>query len=543
VGIVQYKVPLQAGQTVTLDWKLPVIPIAADSPTVAKVRAASFDSYLSGTSHFWEAILQKGIDIEVPEAKVNNTFKTSLIYCLIARSKIGDDYVQTVNQLNYHAFWLRDISNITRMYDLSGYPQYAAQVLRFFPRWQQPDGNFVSRVGQFDGVGQTLWIYGAHYRITHDRAFADSIFPSVVKAVQWIQQARQNDPLHLLPFTKPGDNEAIEGHITGHNFWALDGLQGAITLAEGTGHAREAVDFQREYQDYHKTFVNVLDSVTEKTGGYIPPGLDGQHGQDWGNMMAVYPGIVLNPHDPKVTATLNATRAKYQEGIMTYDDGRYLHHYLTLKNTETEIVRGDQQSAVGELYAVLLHTSSTHAGFEFKIPPWGNRDFGDDLSPHGWFAAEYRTALRNMLVREQDSNLHLFSVISPEWVQPGKEILVRHAPTDFGTVDCTLSFLSDTQAQMTLRSAFVDPPRQIILHLPWFMNTSRVTADGKNFPITNNAVILPVTVKLVNIDWSRRAGVEPMSYQHAVEDYKTEYLKRYQEFAQTGKQYVAKAQP
>lgn len=536
MGIVQYSLALRPGEKAVLDWKLPVIPVQANSSSAAQIRSATFDEYLPRVTQGWQAIVQRGLGITVPESKVNDTFKASLIYDLIALNQDGNDYIQTVNQFNYHAFWLRDSSNIVRMYDISGYHNYAGEVLAFFPRWQQPDGNYVSQGGQFDGVGQALWAYGEHYRITHDQAFADQMFPSVVRAVQWIEQARKNDPMHLLPATRPGDNEDIEGHVTGQNFWALDGLDGAIVLAEGAGHPQQAAEFRREYEDYRSTLVKVLDSVTKKTGGYIPPGLDGQHGQDWGNMMAAYPGIILSPHDPKVTATLNATRAKYQEGIMTYDDGRYLHHYITLKNTETEIIRGDQQFAVGELYGVLLHTSSTHAGFEYKIPVWGDRDFGDDLSPHGWFAADYRTTLRNMLVREQGTDLHLLSAISPEWIQPGKEIRVQRAPTDFGKLDFLLQCTSSTHANLTLDAAFVKLPRRVVLHLPWFMNTTLVTADGKRLELLDHSVVLPVHVKEVQIDWEKRADAQPMSYQRAVAAYKVEYARRYQKFMRTGMQ-------
>lgn len=535
VGVVQYKLPLKAGQKVTLDWKLPVVPLASSSPEVARIRAASFDEYLPRTIRFWENVLKSGIDITVPEAKVNNTFKASLIYDLIARNKVGSNYIQTVNDFHYHAFWLRDCSYIAHMYDLGGYAQYARQVLDFFPRWQQPDGNFVSQGGQFDGIGQVLWIYGEHYRITHDRQFAEEVFPAVVKAVAWIKQARQNDPLHLLPATKPGDNEAISGHITGHNFLALDGLKNAIVLAKATGHPDQADEFLHEYEDYRTTFIKVLDRVTKNTGGYIPPGLDGQHdGQDWGNMLTVYPEIELPPNDPMVTATLNATRAKYQEGIMTYGNGRYLHDYLTFKNTETEIIRGDQELAVGELYAVLLHTSSTHAGFEYLIKPWGDRNFHNNLSPHGWYAAEYRIALRNMMVREQGPDLYLLSVVSPEWIQAGKEIVVANAPTDFGTVDLSLKSLSNTRAQITFHPSFVNAPKQIVLRLPWFMETKAVIADGQKLPIANNQVVLPMNVKTVRLDWKKQPGIKPMSYQVTVAQYKAEYAKRYREFLQTG---------
>lgn len=536
VGIVQYKLPLQPGQQITLDLKLPVVPVLAGSPDAAKVQSATFDEYLPQVVSSWGGILKQGLDINVPEAKVNDTFKASLIYDLIAREKAGDTYIQTVNDFQYHAFWLRDASFIARMYDITGYPTYDRQVLDFFSQWQQPDGNFVSQGGQFDGVGQVLWAYGQHYEITHDQAFAEKVFPSVLKAVAWIKQARQSDSLHLMPSTKPGDNEDITGHVTGHNFWALDGLENAVILANATGHEAEATDFQREYDDYRSTLIRVLDRVTQKTGGYIPPGLDGQHGQDWGNILAVYPGIILPPDGPMVTATLNTTRAKYKEGIMTYGDGKYLHDYLGFSNMETELVRGEQELAVEDLDAELVHTSSTHAGFETGILAWGDRDFGDNLSPHGWFAARLRIALRDMLVREQGPDLHLLSAISPAWIKQGGEIKVDRAPTKFGVVGFSVKSTSASHAELTFHASFIDPPKRIILHLPWFMDTKEVLADGKSLPITKDEVELPLAVSNVSIVWKKRVHSEPLSYDRAVEQYKIDYAARYQQFQQTGQQ-------
>jgi hypothetical protein len=534
VGVVQYKLSLRPGQQATLDWKLPVVPVAAGSSEVTKLESATFDEYLPRVVNFWNDILKTGLTIHVPEAKVNDAFKANLIYDLIAREKVDGNYIQTVNDFHYHAFWLRDASFIDRMYDISGYPEYSHQVLDFFAHWQEPDGNFVSQGGQFDGVGQTLWAYGQHYEITHDRQFAEEVYPSVVRAVAWIKQARQGDPLHLMPSTRPGDNEDITGHVTGHNLWALDGLRDAVVLANATGRTADATEFQREYDDYYSTFLKVLDRITQKTGGYIPPGLDGQHGQDWGNMLAVYPGIVLPLSNPMVTATLNATRARYKEGIMTYGDGEWLHDYLGFSNTETELLLGDQQLAVRDLYAELVHTSSTHAGFETDIRAWGDRDFGDNLSPHGWYAARLRIDLRNMMVREQGSNLHLFSAISPDWIRPGSEIDVDRAPTNFGTVDMSLKSISATRAELTFHASFVDPPTNIILHLPWFMETRQVLADGKSLPIVNGGVVLPLTVRTVHMDWSKKADSESLSYDRAVSQYKTEYATRYQQFLRTG---------
>ena len=535
VGITLFKLTFTPGEVrdsvpeKSVQLKMPYEPLPPDSPAVAQMRSARFTDYYDRAVRFWNDLLARGIDIHVPERKLNDAFKANLIYDLIARDKVGDDYVQTVNKFHYHAFWLRDASYIVRMYDLSGYHDIARQCLDFFARWQQPDGNFVSQGGQFDGWGQTMWAYGQHYRITHDRAFAERVYPAVQKAVAWLQQARQADPLHLMPATTPGDNEDISGHVTGHNFWALAGLKNAIVLADALGHSADAKAWRAEYNDYLSAFKSALAKATASTGGYIPPGLEAQHGQDWGNMLSVYPEQILDPAGPMVTATLAATRAKYQEGIMTYGDGAYLHHYLTMKNTETELIRGDQRMAIEELYALLLHTSSTHAGFEYSIRPWGDRDSDGNLPPHGWFAAKFRAVVRNMFVREQGTDLHLISALSPEWVKDGEEVRVERAPTEFGQLNFTLRFASGG-ATLSLNTHFVQPPRRIMLHLPWFMQTSSVSVDGRPTKIENGSVSLPASAKQVAIVWTRAGSVPELSYDATVRAYKDEYRRRYEKW-------------
>lgn len=533
-GFVLYRLTLDPGRGRALVFKLPVEPLAPDDPSVANLRSAQFDDVLARTTAFWNGILARGLAISVPERKVEDTFRASLFYDLMALERQGGDSIQTVNNLQYHAFWLRDGSHIVHMYDLSGYHDIASRVLDFFARWQQPDGNFVSQSGQYDGWGQTLWAYSQHYLLTRDRNFAGRVYPSVQKAVAWLAQARASDPLGLVPVTTPGDNEMITGHVTGHDFWALNGLQGAMALAKGLGRTSDVQAYERQYRSLKSALLRQLARVTAKTGGYIPPGLDGEGGQNWGNLHDVYPFPILDPFDPMVTATLRTTRGKYREGIMTYDNGRYLHHYITMLNTETELIRGEQRTAMEELYAVLVHTSSTQAGFETMIRPWNTRDFAGDLAPHGWFAARYRTLLRNMMVREQGGELHLLSGISPDWARPGRSIAVRRAPTDFGEISFELRFVSATQARLELQTQFFDAPAKLVLHLPWFMKTTSVTADGKPLKIGKGSADLPVSTREVEIHWSRRPGIAPMSYALAVQQYEREERQHWRQFVKTG---------
>jgi hypothetical protein len=535
VGVAVFDTVLAAGASQTLVAKLPYAPAAPDDPWLARVRAADFDDYLAKTGAFWRDVASRGMRLEVPERKVADAFRASLVYDLMARDRRDSAFVQTVNQFQYHAFWLRDGSFIVRAYDVTGYPEFAAQVLDFFARWQQPDGNFVSQGGQFDGWGQVLWAYGQHYRLTRDRAFAERVFPAVQRAVRWLDSVRAGDSLHLVPSTTPGDNEDITGHVTGHDFWALAGLHGAISIAEGLGRRADVTAFRRGYESLKTVLVARLRRLTAATGGYIPPGLDVRGGQDWDNMMAVDPERVLDPHDPMVTATLDSTRAKYAEGVMTYGDGYWLHDYLTMKNTETEVIRGDQQLALEELYAVLLHTSSTHGGFETDVRPWGTRDFHGNLAPHGWFAAAYRMLLRDMFVREAGDTLHLLSVVSPAWLGAGDSVAVRDAPTDFGPVNFRLDVAGDTAAKLTIAARYTRPPSALVVHVPWFMEVRRAVADGRAVPVQGGELRLGPGTRTVELSWTRRPGAPAMSYDAAVRSYRQEYRKRWESWLREGR--------
>ena len=528
----------QPGASLTLDLKMPVAP-TRDPSTIAAIEAASFDAAHAQVTAFWQGILAQGMQLTLPEPKVTDTFAMNLIYDLIARDHIGPNYIQTVNKLHYHSFYLRDGADIAHMYDLTGYPVIARQVLDFFALSQRPDGNFLSQPEQYDGWGEALWAYGQHYRLTHDRAFAAWALPQIDRAVDWLTSARAQDPLHLIPASNVRDNEYLPGHLTGYSFLALSGLRVSIAMARDAGRDDLARKWQQVSDSYRATFLAVLAKQTAANHNIIPPALDGDmSGQFWGNLLAVVPEPTLAPFDPRVTATLRAAQARYAEGIMTYGDGRFLHHYLTIKNTLTEVVRddaADQLEATRELYALLLHTSSTHAGFEFAMRPWGERNFQDNLAPHGWFAAEYRTLLRQMLLREDGDDLHLLSVLSPAWIGPGKTIAVRNAPTQFGPVAFTLTQPDSTHATLTLAPRFTTAPRQIVLHIPWFLRVTTVEAHGRSLPVlpataqSSSTVTLPASAHTVHLTWSPLSAAPGanLSYNAAVTAYKTEYARRY----------------
>ena len=285
-------------------------------------------------------------------------------------------WIQAVNKLQYNAFWLRDAAVIANAFDIAGLHDLAAQDLNYFPAWQRGDGLFISRADQYDGFGEALWAIGQHALRARDRAFAADMLPAVRRALGWFEQERAGESLGLMPTATPGDNELATGHITGDDFWAAAGVQSAVVLAR----LADRDDLARQWQADLDSFVADLRAQLARaealTGGWIPPTLEANGGEDWGNLWAAYPAqVVLPAGDPAVTAALAHARSHFREGIATYFHGRLLHDYLGFRVFETELERGEQPQVVDGLYSELAHTTATGGGFEYgRAPPRPPRD-------------------------------------------------------------------------------------------------------------------------------------------------------------------------
>jgi hypothetical protein len=442
-GQSDYNAVVKPGKHVHVDFRMPVTPLPPATPQYGRVAHASFNAYLRKTLGFWGQLQRGAMRIALPEPKVVNTFYASLSNILLPRYRAGTgDWVQTVNQQRYHAFWLRDGAMINHALDVAGLHRQAGQNLPFFLTWQDPSGLFISRPGQLDGFGEALWALGDHLERTGDTAFARRAYPAVQHALAWFEAARAADPLHLLPVATPGDNEVTTGHLPGNDFWAYAGVEQAVRMARRLGQGSDASRWNSDLADYRQTIQAQVRASSAKLGGFIPPALEGG-GQDWGNYWAAYPSQPFAPTDPLVTRTIQHARSEYREGIASYGEPKMLHAYLGFRVLETQLERNEPSDVVQGFYSELAHTTSTGASFETGLLPFADRTIDLATVPHGWWAAEYVTLLRNMLLREEGNGVVLMSALSPSWLKPGQVVGVREAPTTFGTVAFTLATRAD----------------------------------------------------------------------------------------------------
>ena len=433
VGRATYALRLAPGATRSIDLRIPVTPRAMTPAEIAALRAESFAAHHSVVLARWRAALGAAVAIRLPERAVTDAFSASLAQILEPRYRLPDgQWVQAVNALQYHSFWLRDTAVIAQALDLAGLHTPAAQDLAFFSAWQRPDGLFISRAGQMDGLGEALWAFGEHVRLTGDAAFAAAQLPAVQRAMDWLASARAADPLHLVPPSDPHDDELVAGHLPGDDFWAVAGADAAASLATAAGRPDLAAAWGAQRDDLRRTVVAAL----RRRGGAIPPALDAAGGHDWGNLWAAWPYPVLAPGDPQVSATLRSVRSRFAEGLATY--GSSLHGYLGFRVFETELARGEQRPVVDGLYASLAHLTATAGCFELGTRPYGRRLVADDLAPHAWCSAEIVALVRNMLVRERGAGLQLLGALSPAWLGSGRRVSITRAPTVQGPASVAL---------------------------------------------------------------------------------------------------------
>lgn len=556
---IEYDFTLGAGRTRVFRFKMPSVPtLLSKTAAVDAILNADYDDYRAKTIAFWKAEVARGDRFAVDDPKVMNTFRTSLVNDLIARevSESGRVY-QRVNRIHYNYFWVRDGSYFVRVYDLIGRPDLARATLDAFLVWEdgKPVGFFKPHAPQpqdarlsvqDDYWGQVLWAFGAHIRTTGDRALLDEIYPLLGPHIDEFVAKCAGDPRGLWPVAGPYDNEAINGHYTGHSFWALLGLKYAVYLATAMGRESDAARWQKIHDDYEANFLKQLRALAAQSGGYIPPGMDSvTAGNDWANASGgLYPFEVLTKDDPLARATLAIVRDNnYQEGIMTYGGNAWvarqnkqagdakphgtLHHYETFYVTEGNTILGEQQRVIEDLYAILVHTSSTNAGFEFGIPAWSTRDPRANFTPHGWFAARYMEQIRNLLVREEGTTVHITSALAPQWVEVGLTVKVTDAPTFFGSVSYTLA-ARQNGATLSLANRWKDgaPPSAVVFHLPWFVAAISATVDGKTAAIADGAITLAPDARSVDVVW-RRPSVEPnLNYAEAVRLYLEKYYRK-----------------
>jgi hypothetical protein len=543
----RYRRELQPGESFTAAFKMPRVPVA-DPDYMAKILSADYQACREKCIAYWTKLFEKVPVIELPEKRFQDAYRASLVHLLLAtRTNSAGKRLQT-DGLPYADFFLTSVPEMAMMYLASGLPQYATDLL--VPgaiAQQQADGLYFDRaVAQGHIIpatqGHILYAIAQTALFTHDKAFAEKVYPSMKKGVAFVSRSIDTDEYGLLPRCWPYDAEMIDGHYTGQNLFALMGLRHAVRVARLVGKHDDATAWTKLAERYE---ANILKAITAsaRSDGYVPTGVykysigkassrpnweDYMYDADWENMILAWPTEVLGPADPRVRGTLSRVRKDYAEGIMTYRHGLFLHQYVTANMIEQYLAMGNNYTALKDFYHQLLHSGSTHESFENLVKPWADRTVDPSCpTPHAWGTCKQGLMVRNFLLMEYGGKcgleprrreLWLFHCLSPAWVKPGEHVAIKNAPTEFGKISATITF-EISGAKVSFSGEFHEEPAGIRLRVPYFKDLVQVHSDAKTVRQEGDCIVVSPDVTTISIQWRDKPGANL----HTVEDILTDY--------------------
>ena len=137
-----------------------------------------------------------------------------------------------------------------------------------------------------------------------------------------------------------------------------------------------------------------------------------------------------------------------------------------------------------------MNSYTAMVGSDGKLWEWGQLgkyafNSSSDNGTAGWFLENFR----NMLVMEEGQSLWVARATPRVWLQDGKKITVKNAPTYFGTLSYEIvSDLDNNKITATIEMPDRKSPEKVFLRFrhPQASPIKSVTVNGKKWPDFNN---------------------------------------------------------
>lgn len=544
-AIVYYKKRLKPGESAEVLFKMPCVPVV-DTTMVNRILKADYDHYYQATVGFWKKLVAADTYFEIPEKRIQDAQRASMVHLLLATRTFPDGWKTQTDGIPYPNFFLTSGPQMSMAYLTNGCPDYAKMIVRNAIKQQESDGLYFDRSLAHGGIiptahGHIMYMTAAYYLITRDKELGEEVFPSLVRAIEYLNNETNKNKYGLLPPTYPYDNEMIDGHYACNNYWALLGLRFCIRMAKDLGHTEVLQKWEALEKKYTKSILDGIE-YSVKEDGYVPTGLyefitgkkarrgfnEYQCNSDWENMLLAYPTELLPAEHPYVKGSLKHIRKGYGEGIMTYRHGQHLHQYITANLIEQYMVQGEQRQTLVDFYHLILHSGSTHEGFENLVIPWKDRMVDPHCpTPHAWASAKTAFLIRNFLLyeyggragMEQGRDLYLFPVISPEWAKEGDCITIHKAPTEMGQVSASIKFEKD-RAKVTFSSKYTDKPQHVKIRIPYFKQLKSFKTDASQSYVKDGCIVLSPDFKKLLIEWEENQEAHRGTSEFLLESYR-----------------------
>ena len=500
-----HHIELKAGEEKSLDLFSPSAREGEDFPPDL-IAALDFESNLEAVKKYWQNRVP--LELNVPDKNYSDVFYSSIYYLLL----LMDGDLLCPGPSAYNHFFLHDAADMAEALDKVGLKDVVRAAVEDF---NYTDSQYL------DELGGNIYALFSHYKLNEDVDWLEKFYPRMLEKSKILKRLRAEQlkpefkgtvAYGLLPKSVSQDNFTIPAYLYVDNWWSLIGLKAAMESAAILNKPDDLRWLTNEYNDLLKCLLVSMEMVKKREGTDFYPGFAddwpakyrkvdqlyrilGETQMAWAHRPALFPGEAMGIEIP-----LDGMKKSYQSywekaGAFSGYDGGWFVEYENLfwgyniKLARPLISLGMEDVALKNLKWSLQHQSCPGAWMEAipsKVDEKGLKAVDDNGGivgdvPHGWVAAHYVLLLRDMLLREKDEKIILLSCVPPDWLEDGKCIEIKNAPTFFGLVSYSLqSHLKDGYLKLNL-TAEKDFAGGFILNLPVEKDICSVKIDGKSW--------------------------------------------------------------
>ena len=519
---VSYRIPAGTQRTVYVAWW----SVPARFGTVALGRSAFADARFTLVG-FWRRRVREGAAIEVPEQRVENAYRALLVQNLTQtwRYSVGNQYEE---------FSYPEGIDVAEVMSAQGFRDVARSMLvtsldtplTRYPNWK---------------MGQKLVGSALYYQLFHDRSYVEQATPHLAAYVSTLGRQIHSSRRGLLKPERYSSDipDVVYGLHTQAIVW--QGLETMSRVWRETGRTRLADEtlalatrLERGVRSAIRTSQRRLadgslfvparllddekryDTVTENhSGGYwnlVAPyafasGLVPARSTD-SNAIIRY----LLLHGSRLLGVVRAgAYSLYGLNAPAPTSGVNAVYGLNVSRFLSDNDRPDQLvlSLYGQL-AVAMAPGTFVAGEGVSVTPLADETYRSMyLPPNGASNGTFLETLRLMLVHEvrdgdaEPRGLQLAFATPRAWLQPGREISVRRAPTSFGPLSFSMRSSKDSvRVSIDVPTRSRPQTLELRVRLPRGIHVSSVQLNGRaygHFDPRHEVIELPTSRQRVDL--------------------------------------------
>jgi hypothetical protein len=450
--------------------------------------------------HFWRDKIGPR-KITVGDREVSDTVEAQTAFILINSTR----HAFKPGPRNYDRTWIRDGSSQALALLWAGLAEEAKAYVVWYSKRIYENGmvppilNLDGRVNrgygsdiEFDSQGEFVGIAADVYRVTRDQRFLRAIFEPVVRATKFIEElcARTN-ALHtpesrfhgLLAPSISHEGYSKPSYSYWDDYFALSAWRNCGYLATEIGDMAVAARAKAKGEEFAANLARSIRITTEALGiGVIHGSADREDVDPTSTSVAFEPCRVEDVLPAEfIQATYDISAARIKLFGRPDFDGSYPPYAIRNLNAFASLGRFEDAFRLLSAALACRRPSGWRQSAEVAWASPRSPDYIGDM-PHTWIGAEFATAIRRMLLREDGNTLELFRAVPDAWWD-GEGITLRELPTNFGLVNLRAE---RRQSRATVEMTLTGPaPERITFRYP---GAKKAQADGWPCEIHNDVI-------------------------------------------------------